>query len=840
MQKCPDLIELNNIRQADTWCWGSKASLLGELLGRGFPVPDGFCLSIPAYRTAGEHCKISPQLESTLTAASERLLMSNRFLAVRSSASAEDLPGMSFAGAYQSVIGISEPDEIGEAVQKVWKSYNDPQAVAARASLQQDEPSGGMGVLIQPAVNAEAAGVCFSVDPVLPYSKRMVINASWGLGVGVVEGSIPSDTLWLNREDLTIFDQRIGDKDAQYTLDPESGFVRKYIPASRRRIACLPPHWAKQIAQFTMAAEQVFGLPQDVEWAIADGKVWILQSRPIASLSDHKLSKSNIFPILWETPGDNKRLWKRSHFENKEISPLLPLEIDFIQLLESTRLETCLFMGEDRNADRLVINGHVFFSPEPLPLSIAERRVRKQALNDLQARLIQEGRTAWDHWGPEIEQANERLTAVDIKQLDGPGLADFLEEAMAVRSRHSMLHPMLWFKPTQSYFDAYQALTGLSGTEAESAAYRLLEGEESPLTQLIEGLYRLAEKARNLPAVADWMRQVSNDPTTHSSPELTNFPKEAPGALAWLQLFNSFMSEFGDRSGSGYGSEALITTPTWREHPHAVVQLAAQFLDEKGFSPSARRQQSRQAADAEIDELCKQCEDRQVVETFLRQLFIARKAQAVVEIHNHHIEQVSQGQLRRAVLAASSWLQRAGILPDEGAVFWLSFSEIIAALRNPDRFPLEEIIQTRQDEFQEWSHFEPPPYIGLPSALLPPRPAAKTGEIIKAPQSPGQIHGIGASAGVVSGPARVIKQLESGLHLTPGEILVAKNAGPIWLPYFPLLAGIVIEEGSLGQHAASTAREYGLPAVISAREATRKIEDGDWITIDGEKGIVTI
>jgi rifampicin phosphotransferase len=192
------------------------------------------------------------------------------------------------------------------------------------------------------------------------------------------------------------------------------------------------------------------------------------------------------------------------------------------------------------------------------------------------------------------------------------------------------------------------------------------------------------------------------------------------------------------------------------------------------------------------------------------------------------------------VLAASSWLQRAGILPDEGAVFWLSFSEIIAALRNPDRFPLEEIIQTRQDEFQEWAHFEPPPYIGLPSALLPPRPAAKTGEIIKAPQSPGQIHGIGASAGVVSGPARVIKQLESGLHLMPGEILVAKNAGPIWLPYFPLLAGIVIEEGSLGQHAASTAREYGLPAVISAREATRKIEDGDWITIDGEKGIVTI
>jgi phosphohistidine swiveling domain-containing protein len=813
--------------------------MLGELLARGFPVPDGFCLSIPAYRQSGENLQISPQLESALTAASARLLFSNRFLAVRSSAGAEDLPGMSFAGTYQSVIGISKPDEIDKAVQIVWKSYNDPPAVSARLSLEQDEPSGGMGVLIQPVVNAEVAGVCFSVDPVQPDTKRLVINASWGLGVGVVDGSIPSDTLWLNREELTLVDQRIVDKDARYKLDPEAGLVRKPVSAYRRRIECLPSLWARQIAQFTMAAEQVFGLPQDVEWAIADGKVWILQSRPIASLNDHKATKNNIFPVRWENPGDKKRLWKRFRFEHKGNSPFIPLEIDYLHLLESTRLETCLFMGEDRNGDSLVTNGHVYTSHAPLPLSDAERRVRKQAMKDLEARLIREGRTAWDHWGPEIEQANERLTAVDIKHMDGPGLADFLEEAMAVRSRHSMLHPMLWFKPTQSYFDAYQALTGLSGTEAESAAYRLLEGEESPLTRLIDGLYHLAEKARDLPAVADWMQRVSNDPNSQSWPELTDFPIEAPGAAGWIVLFNSFMSEFGDRSGSGYGSEALITTPTWREHPHLIVQLAAQFLDDNEVSPSVRRQQSRQVADAEIDELCKQCEDRQAVETFLRQLFVARKAQAVVEIHNHHIEQISQGQLRRAVLAASSWLQSAGILPDEGAVFWLTFSEIIASLRNSDRISLKEIIHTRRDEFQEWAHFEPPPYIGLPSALLPPRPADKTGGIIKAPQSPGQIHGMGASAGVVSGHARVIKKWEPVLDFAPGAILVAKNAGPIWLPYFPLLAGIVLEEGSLGQHAASTAREYGIPAVISAHQATRKIEDGDWITIDGENGIVT-
>jgi pyruvate,water dikinase len=154
-----------------------------------------------------------------------------------------------------------------------------------------------------------------------------------------------------------------------------------------------------------------WGKPQDLEWAIADGQVWILQSRPIASLDGHPALRRIPFPVEWDQPQDARRFWARVHFERQGSSPLLPLDMDYVRLLESTRVETCLFMGADRNQDTRMINGWVYSSPAPLAASGADLRIRQQALRDLELRLIAEDRTSWDHWGPEIQRANERLVA---------------------------------------------------------------------------------------------------------------------------------------------------------------------------------------------------------------------------------------------------------------------------------------------------------------------------------------------------------------------------------------------------------------------------------------------
>ena len=834
----PDLIALEHIRRTDVKEYGSKASTLGELQASGFPVPNGFCLSVPAFRKAGVEFQISSELATALHSATDKLSLINPFLAVRSSATSEDLPGVSYAGVYESVIGVSEPDEIETAVQVVWRSYANPMAVAARTAHQQNDLDGGMGVLIQPVINAEVAGVCFSVDPVKPLSSRVVITASWGLGVGVVDGSIRTDTIWLRREDLAVVDKRIVEKNIQYQLDSLAGLTQVPVSEPQRGAACLLEDWARRIAQFSMAVEQLFGQPQDVEWAIVDGKVWILQSRPIASLDDHEGVKKYAFPVKWENNLETQRFWRRTRYECQGTAPLLPLDIDFIQLLESTRIETCLRMGADRNEDLRVINGQIFTSPAPLPISEAERKVRHQAFRDLQERMIREGRTSWDQWGPEIESANDRLSAVDTSDTDGPGLADFLEEAMAVLSCNNMLHPLMWFKPRQQYFEAFQTLSRLSRIEAERAAYRLIEGEESPLTRLIDGLYALAREARDLPAVADWIRTATHHPTTKSGDELADFPKTTAGAARWFMKFEAFLDKFGDRSGHGFGSESLISSPTWRDRPILVIQLVAKYLSEAVESPSQQRECARHAIEEEVQALCSLCPDSQIVEDFLEQLRFARQVMPIVEIHNHHIEQVSRGQLRRALLAATNWLQSFEVLLEADDIFWLTFSEIVATLQQDEMEGLGNKIKARKEEYQQWRQYQPPAYLGLPPALLHRRPVNTEALTPKALADSGKILGIGASTGVVSGRARVIETWESTPPIEPGDILVAENAGPMWLPFFPILAGIVLETGSLGQHAASTAREYGIPAVMDVHNARQIIKDKDWITIDGTKGII--
>jgi pyruvate,water dikinase len=268
--------------------------------------------------------------------------------------------------------------------------------------------------------------------------------------------------------------------------------------------------------------------------------------------------------------------------------------------------------------------------------------------------------------------------------------------------------------------------------------------------------------------------------------------------------------------------------------------MVAQFLDAQVEAPKQQRERARRAADAQVQNMCAQCADTRLTEDFLQQLTYARRVQAVVEIHNHHIEQIGLGQLRRAVLAAAEWLRSHGVLSDRDDVFWLTFAEILAFLRESGAGLPEQAIRARKEAYQGWEQHEPPPHLGLPSPVLPPRPPDTDALTPVADQTAGRIRGVGASAGIVSGPARVLATWQAAPDIQPGDILVAENAGPLWLPFFPILAGIVLESGALGQHAASTAREYGLPAVISAANATQRIKDGARITIDGTQGIIEL
>ena len=846
---------------------GGKATALALLLQAGFPVLPGLCLTTAAFHlamtpylvtindllrgqdlrdlksAAGVSAKIAAVLNDlilpdevgdALFRALPLIAADGTAVAVRSSAVQEDSAEASFAGQYDTLLGVREKEAISEAVLACWRSFFNAQALAYRAHAVQPEKEDGMAVLVQPLLEAECAGICYTIDPVAQKRERIVVSSSWGLGVGVVDGTAASDTDWLYRDNFAVERRHIVEKKTQVTLGGSGQIGIHAVPADRSRSACLPEKWLQCIAQFAMALENLFGRPQEVEWAVAGGQVWLLQSRPITALPPD-LAESPPFPIAWED-GDQFYAWEPAYYRGYKSDPPLPLEYDHFLVLESIREEACRFMGVERNVVQKSFNGRPYTRPIPLDWHDADRRLRHQALEDWQDRLFDEGRSLWDVWGPEVEKTTERLRAFDPAAADGVALADHLEEALAAQRRHAFIHPLCTWRPRQMYFEAYTAVSGASGPQAEFTAKQLLQGTNTPLTRLVDALYELAVVARGHAALQKLLR----DPDHSILSQLSTLPQE-PAVIDFRRQLAELLIVYGERHGHGYGSWSTVHTPTWREQPAQIMRLAAPYLDPNIEPPAVSRRRAQKERDQQVEAICAACSDKQAVAAFKRLLANGRHWWTVLEIHNHFIDQMAGGQLRHAIMDAAVWLVNGQILPDEEEVFWLTFAEILEALRAVAPLGLISLIVQRKAQHEAWARLIPPPLLGLPDASLPERPSF-TDDISSQPAAddPDLIRGQAASPGQVTGQARVVQDETDLLELKRGDILIAHNVGPRWTPIFPLLGGLVLETGSVGQHAAVTAREYGIVAVIATGDAARRIPDRSLVFVDGTSGIVRI
>jgi pyruvate,water dikinase len=654
------------------------------------------------------------------------------------------------------------------------------------------------------------------------------------LGLGVVEGSVTSDIDWLYRDNFVIEKRRIVEKETQVRLDASGQAQIVPVEQENSRAACLPEKWLMCIAQFTLALENLFGRPQEVEWAIAGGQVWILQSRPITALPPD-LAESAPFPVAWED-GDQFYAWEPAYYGGYRHDPPLPLEYDQFEVIESIREEACRFMGVERNLVMKQFNGRPYSRPVPVDWSDADRRIRHQALEDWHDRLFDEGRSLWDVWGPEVEKATERLRDFDLMAANGAALADHLGEALAAQRRHAFIHPLCNWRPRKAYFDAYMAVTGEAGPEAELAATQLLGGEDNPLTRLVDALYELAAAVQGDP----FLEQLLRDPSDSSLAKVSSLLQNT-AVTNFRQQLEDLLSVYGERHGHGYGSRTTVHTPTWREQPSELLRLAAPYLDPDIESPAVSRARAQRERDERVEAMLAACADEEAVAEFRRLLANGRYWWTVLEIHNHYIDQIAGGQLRHATMAAAGWLVNSQSLPDQEDVFWLAFAEILDALSVPTPPDLAFIIRRRKEQHAAWAKLIPPPLLGLPEASLPERPSL-IDDVTPEPaaEDPALISGQAAASGQVTGRARIVQDENSLPELNPGDILVARNVGPRWTPIFPLLGGLVLETGSIGQHAAVTAREYGIVAVIGTGDATKRIPDKSWVFVDGTRGIVLI
>ncbi len=832
------VIPLDEVGSADASRVGRKAATLGALKRAGFPVPDGLVVTTEALaRTlaaaaldaaAGpEQVAAVPlpgEVAAAVAAAAQR--MGGGPLAVRSSAVDEDLPGASYAGQYESVLGVPAGD-LASAVRRCWASAFTHHVAAYRRSRGVGSDV-GMAVLVQPMVAAEAAGVAFSADPVTGDRDTAVVSAVRGLGDRLVAGSASPDE-WVVRGVA-----------ATCRAAPE-GAIDAEVAAA--------------VAALARRVEARLGAPQDIEWALAGGELVLLQARPITALPVQAAEPVpvplEVPPGFWEReashapkPWTPMTLSALGHARNRamrrafaEFGPLAET-LEFAQIggWEYTRLVP--LGGKDRPAPpaRLM----------PLLIRLVPRLRRRIAdavaavRSDTAGRFVEQW---YQQWRPDLAARIALLRDIDLGALDDEELDADTTRALALLHDgidiHFLLHAALMPILAELAF-ACRELLGW----ADEEACELLVGLSTTSTDPARRLAELAGMAADRPAVRRLLGEADGG---------------AAGRLAaidpdFAEAFAAYQREFACRA-----LRYEIADPSIAETPELTLRLLADQLT-RGHDPAAgaaalAHRRTTAAGRARPALAGRPPADR---ERFERALARAERAYPVREDNEFFTVSVPLALLRYRVLEIGRRLAARGQLDRRDDAFFLTVEEARATLR--DGQPQRALVTRRRGEraFVEQhpgpatygkDPGPPPPLDALPAearftmtALLwyidrifeaaPSSHAQQAGTQV--------LGGIAASPGRYTGPVRVVADESEFGKLRPGDVLACPITSPVWSVLFPSIGALVTDTGGLLSHAAIIAREYAVPAVVATGNATALLRDDQVVTVDGGAGRIEV
>ncbi len=551
------------------------------------------------------------------------------------------------------------------------------------------------------------------------------------------------------------------------------------------------------------------------------------------------MTATHDFPVHWENPEDARLFWIRETVH--EPRPSVPLRRTYSSNVIGAGIERVNrlfnFPGTSRS---IVVNGYTFSTEIPDPPEVAAQKM--QRLKDIMPPCIAELPRRWrEEFEPELERDLNAWRAFDLQHASFEALVQHLERAVEVAKRHWEIHFLVVFpvfEATKPWSEMYARLTG---DKDEQAPYRLLAGFETKTTERDLALWDLSELARQSPAL---LTVFMNYPPTQVLHALRELPDGE--AQAFLDAFDRYLAQYGDRS------EGLFEQSTWREAPTFVVTVL------KAYLLGARRNPH--------DELRAVAEERErlVAETLAkipeaeRAAFesVLRAAQAVYplrETHAFYIDQASVSQFRYIILEIAKRLTETGVLKQPDDIFYLELQELLDVVHHPERAEpvlsgaegIRGLIAERRANDARWLQLIPPASIGTPPRTEPPsdpevakffRPIDTTvpAEPIK------QLKGAAGSRGIARGPARVVLHTNDFVRVQPGDILISPTTWPTWTPLFHIIAGLVTDSGGVLSHGAIVAREYKLPAVVGTGYATRAIQDGQLLEVNGTQGVVTI
>lgn len=855
---------------------GGKAANLGVLLAAGLPVPPGFCVTTAAYRQVAAAAGVDPsgpaeQSRSRLASAAipadivsailaaYATLGENAPVAVRSSATAEDLPEASFAGQLDTYLNVVGTDALADAVRRCWASLWTDRAVAYRADHGMNQRSVGIAVVVQKMVDAQVAGVMFTANPLTGRRKETVIDAAPGLGEALVSGALNPDHYRVDAATGEILERSLGDKPVQSRPAPGGGTRLVHREGSGRQ-ACLTDAQVRSLARVGARVEELYGEPQDVEWAVGPaGGIRVVQSRPITTL----------FPLPEPDNHDGAtRAYLCASLLQGLTRPLTPMGLASFTLMSNSYRSA----GGGPAAYRSARAGmRMFVDVTSLLRSKGGRRSLRRAMKvadarsvDVLAYLAADPRFTLTR-APRLASLKAGLRASPPFGLLGNVLRAMVNPASAlegVRESDQEMDRMLVLPEPASGARRLDFVERVLTTEITPAVMRVLPPAAAGylwlgLARLLLG--RLAQPGelqavlRGLPhnvttemdlelwRTATAIRQdtdsvralTGDDPQILASRYLAGtLPAVCQGALS------GFLARYGHRAVA----EIDLGVPRWGEDPAPIINVLANYLKlaDPELAPDRLFQRAAEKADAKVAELAARAARSRgklygrIVAHGLRR---ARETAGMREYPKFRLITafaVLRGQLQQV----GRELADAGRIAAPDDVFFLDLTEARVALRGADlRGPVAERRRSYQRELRRRR---------IPRLLLSDgtdveaaMAAAHAASSANGKLQPGTLAGAPASAGTVTGKARVVLD-PAGAHLEPGEILVAPSTDPGWTPLFMTAGALVMEMGGPISHGAVVAREYGIPAVVGVPDATVRIRTGDTVTVDGAAGTVVV
>ncbi|MEK4295640.1 phosphoenolpyruvate synthase [Paenibacillus sp. FSL R5-0914] len=850
---------------------GGKGLNLGRLSTiEGIKVPEGFCVTTVGYQKAieknekyhilldqlsilnvddreqiGEISKKLRQLlmeveipSDVVTAVTHYLsqLGEEQAYAVRSSATAEDLPHASFAGQQDTYLNIIGREAIMQHISKCWASLFTDRAVIYRMQNGFNHRQVYLSVIVQKMVFPQASGILFTADPMTSNRKLLSINASFGLGEALVSGLVSADCYKVQEEEIV--DMMIATKKLAIYGLKEGGTETLKIDLDQQKTQTLSEQQILQLARIGREIEAYFGCPQDIEWCLDHDTFYIVQSRPITTL----------YPIPEVNYQENHVYVSVGH-QQMMTDPMKPLGLSFYLLITPAPMRKAggrlfvdvthmlaspvsreNFINALGKSDPLIKDAFMTLIEREYIKSLPDDRKEQSPVNSSKD-SSSEGFQALIENDPAIVSDLIKNSQTSIEELrqnirtkSGADLFDFILEDLQELKKF-LSDP----QSTKVFMTAMNASSWINEKMYEwlgekNAADMLSQSVPNNITsEMGLALLDVADVIRPYPEIVDYLQHVKDDGFLD---KLVKFD----GGQATQDAIYAYLNKFGMRCAG----EIDISRTRWSEKPITLVPMILSNI--KNFEPNAgnrKFEQGRQEAlekEQELLDRLKQLPDGELkaeetkrVISFIRNYIGYREYPKYGMINRYFI-------YKQALLKEAEQLVQASVIHEKEDIFYLTFEELHEVVRTNKLD--DQIISKRKDDYNFFEKLTPPRVITSDGEII-------TGEYKRENLPDNAIIGLPVSTGVIEGRARVILNMEEA-DLEDGDILVTAFTDPGWTSLFVSIKGLVTEVGGLMTHGAVIAREYGLPAVVGVENATKLIKDGQRIRVNGTEGYIEI